>query len=172
MLRGEDLVSLGWCFWHRACFACLLCKAPLSLDIWQLLAKESDEWMEREAAHKVTQETIPVNEGKASTNHWQSKLKDGGVPVERRTVRPGAIELEKVPLCADCERKELPHRSQRQLMGQVTKSLDDGGLSISREAMLNDKGSEIEPLRLKKKDKIETDKVFPLVVRCGCRSSN
>ncbi|KAM9882075.1 mediator of rna polymerase ii transcription [Verticillium dahliae] len=24
-MRGEDCVSLGWCFWHRACYGCLLC---------------------------------------------------------------------------------------------------------------------------------------------------
>lgn len=25
VFRGDDCVSLGWCFWHRACYACLLC---------------------------------------------------------------------------------------------------------------------------------------------------
>lgn len=25
VLRGEECVSLGWCFWHRACYGCLLC---------------------------------------------------------------------------------------------------------------------------------------------------
>ncbi|KAI0480220.1 hypothetical protein GGR56DRAFT_687205 [Xylariaceae sp. FL0804] len=23
--RGDECVSLGWCFWHRACYGCLLC---------------------------------------------------------------------------------------------------------------------------------------------------
>lgn len=23
--RGDDCVSFGWCFWHRACYSCLLC---------------------------------------------------------------------------------------------------------------------------------------------------
>ncbi|KAI1417515.1 hypothetical protein F5Y13DRAFT_201117 [Hypoxylon sp. FL1857] len=25
VFRGEECVSLGWCFWHRACYGCLLC---------------------------------------------------------------------------------------------------------------------------------------------------
>jgi hypothetical protein len=24
VLRGDDCVSLGWCFWHRSCYGCLL----------------------------------------------------------------------------------------------------------------------------------------------------
>ncbi|KAK0737127.1 hypothetical protein B0T21DRAFT_401195 [Apiosordaria backusii] len=25
VFRGEDCVSLGWCFWHKACYGCLFC---------------------------------------------------------------------------------------------------------------------------------------------------
>lgn len=25
VLRGEEVVSLGWCFWHKHCFGCLTC---------------------------------------------------------------------------------------------------------------------------------------------------
>ncbi|KAK7225531.1 hypothetical protein V2G26_013534 [Clonostachys chloroleuca] len=25
IFRGEDCVSFGWCFWHKACYGCLLC---------------------------------------------------------------------------------------------------------------------------------------------------
>lgn len=25
VFRGDECVSLGWCFWHRACYGCLLC---------------------------------------------------------------------------------------------------------------------------------------------------
>ncbi|PHH88382.1 hypothetical protein CDD83_7615 [Cordyceps sp. RAO-2017] len=28
VLRGDECVSFGWCFWHRACFGCLLCGSP------------------------------------------------------------------------------------------------------------------------------------------------
>jgi hypothetical protein len=25
IFRGDECVSFGWCFWHRACYGCLLC---------------------------------------------------------------------------------------------------------------------------------------------------
>lgn len=25
VFRGDECVSLGWCFWHRACYGCLMC---------------------------------------------------------------------------------------------------------------------------------------------------
>ncbi|KAG6041366.1 hypothetical protein E4U41_004776 [Claviceps citrina] len=28
VLREADSVSFGWCFWHRACYGCLLCGSP------------------------------------------------------------------------------------------------------------------------------------------------
>jgi len=30
VVRGEEVVSLGWCFWHMSCFGCLLCGKSLS----------------------------------------------------------------------------------------------------------------------------------------------
>jgi len=30
-VRGDEVVSLGWCFWHRSCFGCLVCKAKMSV---------------------------------------------------------------------------------------------------------------------------------------------
>lgn len=32
IVRGEDVVSLGWCFWHKACFGCLVCLEPLPVE--------------------------------------------------------------------------------------------------------------------------------------------
>ncbi|KAK8904859.1 hypothetical protein QC760_007193 [Botrytis cinerea] len=29
IVRGDEVVSLGWCFWHRGCFGCLLCGVRL-----------------------------------------------------------------------------------------------------------------------------------------------
>ncbi|KAG9247634.1 hypothetical protein BJ878DRAFT_573048 [Calycina marina] len=31
IVRGEEVVSLGWCFWHRSCFGCLACGKSMSL---------------------------------------------------------------------------------------------------------------------------------------------
>lgn len=29
MIKGDEVVSLGWCFWHRGCFGCLMCGVRL-----------------------------------------------------------------------------------------------------------------------------------------------
>lgn len=29
IFRGDECVSFGWCFWHRACYGCLLCGSKL-----------------------------------------------------------------------------------------------------------------------------------------------
>ena len=29
IFRGDECVSFGWCFWHRACYGCLLCGSRL-----------------------------------------------------------------------------------------------------------------------------------------------
>ncbi|RKF56824.1 hypothetical protein GcC1_193012 [Golovinomyces cichoracearum] len=31
IVRGDDVVSLGWCFWHRSCFGCLICGMRIAL---------------------------------------------------------------------------------------------------------------------------------------------
>ncbi|KUJ21012.1 uncharacterized protein LY89DRAFT_715304 [Mollisia scopiformis] len=31
IVRGDEVVSLGWCFWHRACFGCLVCGTRMSV---------------------------------------------------------------------------------------------------------------------------------------------
>jgi hypothetical protein len=30
-VRGDEVISLGWCFWHRGCFGCLVCGARVDL---------------------------------------------------------------------------------------------------------------------------------------------
>lgn len=32
MVRSEEAVSLGWCFWHRHCFGCLICGDRLKIE--------------------------------------------------------------------------------------------------------------------------------------------
>lgn len=44
IVRGEDVVSLGWCFWHRnTCFCCMLCKAKLDIDRFNTDERVDDE---------------------------------------------------------------------------------------------------------------------------------
>jgi hypothetical protein len=29
----EEVVSLGWCLWHRSCFGCLFCRVPMTVPL-------------------------------------------------------------------------------------------------------------------------------------------
>lgn len=31
IVRSQEVVSLGWCFWHRSCFGCLLCATRIAV---------------------------------------------------------------------------------------------------------------------------------------------
>lgn len=33
IIRGDEVVSLGWCFWHRLCFGCLVCGTKMSVPV-------------------------------------------------------------------------------------------------------------------------------------------
>ncbi|KAI9645953.1 hypothetical protein NHQ30_005390 [Ciborinia camelliae] len=43
IVRGDDVVSLGWCFWHRGCFGCLLCGVRLGEKFLVNCESERDE---------------------------------------------------------------------------------------------------------------------------------
>lgn len=32
-MRGDEVVSLGWCFWHKSCFGCLICGTRMSVPV-------------------------------------------------------------------------------------------------------------------------------------------
>jgi hypothetical protein len=42
VVRGEEVVSLGWCFWHRGCFGCLICGTSLDPPIEVEVEEDSD----------------------------------------------------------------------------------------------------------------------------------
>lgn len=43
IVRGDDVVSLGWCFWHRGCFGCLLCGVRLGERVLMDCESESQK---------------------------------------------------------------------------------------------------------------------------------
>lgn len=72
MFRGDECVSLGWCFWHRACYGCLMCgdrRVVEGTRVEQLFEKDGD------------------TEGS-----------NAGTVAESRAGR----EVEKIPLCKRC----------------------------------------------------------------------
>ncbi|KAK0666206.1 hypothetical protein QBC41DRAFT_398910 [Cercophora samala] len=59
VFRGEDCVSLGWCFWHKACYGCLFCGSKIvarGTTIKELF--EEDGTGEDEKAKEV--DTVPM----------------------------------------------------------------------------------------------------------------
>ncbi|KAI1102974.1 hypothetical protein F4804DRAFT_353271 [Jackrogersella minutella] len=46
VFRGDECVSLGWCFWHRACYGCLFCGAKSVVtapSIAELFSDDEDD---------------------------------------------------------------------------------------------------------------------------------
>lgn len=73
MYRGDECVSLGWCFWHRSCYGCLLCGSRLvyqGVRVRELFDEQREE---------------------------EGVMREGG---SRRRKR--AREVDKIPLCALC----------------------------------------------------------------------
>lgn len=107
--RGSECVSLGWCFWHRACYGCLLCGSRLiaqGTTVRQLFCDDED-----------------------------STADATGQGVDIQNVATLAKEIQDVPLCAYCiadiEADKLDHAK---IMQKALRRTDktDGGLSRSR----------------------------------------
>ncbi|KJZ72953.1 hypothetical protein HIM_07716 [Hirsutella minnesotensis 3608] len=59
--RQDECVSLGWCFWHRACYGCLLCGSrricsgvPV-VSVFEDRAEADDAGMRRPRAFEITE---------------------------------------------------------------------------------------------------------------------
>jgi hypothetical protein len=118
-VRGDEVVSLGWCFWHRACFGCLVCGRQMDLRVFKDAGDSgcSTTWGAWDDC------------GKDGTgNGWSGKRK-----------RMIGVELEKVPLCVNCD-VEMEGKGEKTVMerGLETVSRFDGGLSRDRLEMLSE----------------------------------
>ncbi|ESZ98061.1 hypothetical protein SBOR_1592 [Sclerotinia borealis F-4128] len=116
IVRGDEVVSLGWCFWHRACFGCLLCGVSLGEGVLKDFEREGD------------------GDGEGDEGDEGS---DGG------NARKGT-ELDKIPLCEWCETEtKIKGFGEKKVLERglenVTKS--DGGLTRCRlEKLDEDRG--------------------------------
>jgi hypothetical protein len=87
-VRGDEVVSLGWCFWHRGCFGCLLCGVGLgNVNTWAVGGGEEEdgrgteldkiplcEWCEVETRDKGYGEKKVLERGLANVSRY-----DGGL---------------------------------------------------------------------------------------------
>jgi hypothetical protein len=44
IVRGEEVVSLGWCFWHIGCFGCLICRNRINVLQYHNHSPERAKW--------------------------------------------------------------------------------------------------------------------------------
>jgi hypothetical protein len=147
VVRGEEVVSLGWCFWHRACFGCLLCGASLRPPMVDELYAEGGRYNIRtERVEEITH------------------LPNG------RKFR-GGVELETIPLCVFCE-DAVQDLKEPQILENGLGNIDkrDGGLSRSRLHMMatssevdddepEQKGRTLVKTQRKKQDVTASEKV-------------
>ncbi|KAK3332538.1 hypothetical protein B0T19DRAFT_398296 [Cercophora scortea] len=109
VVRGDECVSLGWCFWHRACYGCLLCGSRL------------------------------VVRGVKARDLFESRSGggDGGKEgdVVEMAAGTSAREIEEVPLCANCMVEvDVDGLDEMSVVQKGLRRLEkvDGGLSRKR----------------------------------------
>jgi hypothetical protein len=59
IVRGNEVVSLAWCFWHQECFGCLVCGERLALPDLKR-AKKWGFWDGRGRRKGVELESVPL----------------------------------------------------------------------------------------------------------------
>lgn len=131
IVRGDEVVSLGWCFWHRGCFGCLVCGRGLGLDGYECESKlDGDGHGEGKGnGDVVVKEKDKEKEGK--WGEWD------GLDEGRGGKRKIGVELERIPLCGACD-TEAGDGDDGEILekGLLTVSRSDGGLSRDRLDML------------------------------------
>jgi hypothetical protein len=110
IVRGDEVVSLGWCFWHRSCFGCLFCKTSMPVP-------HVENW----------EDGIPIG------------TRNDANPIAGNTKpKCTGLELDEVPLCNVCMVEiagETADHVLKKGLEIVTRS--DGGLSRDRLGMLD-----------------------------------
>ncbi|KAK3369191.1 hypothetical protein B0T24DRAFT_356262 [Lasiosphaeria ovina] len=131
VVRGDECVSLGWCFWHRACYGCLLCGCRMVVrgpGVGEVFVDEDDEddgdEEEGEEEEEEEEEGMGVGVGVGV-----------GVLRECGTAR----EIDEVPLCANCLAEvdvdgDAAPADQPALVQKALRTVDrvDGGLARQR----------------------------------------
>lgn len=112
IFRGEECVSLGWCFWHRACYGCLLYGSKLVVTAPTLADLFDDD-----------------NKNVATGSRESRDGDDVGFGL-----RAGR-EITEVPTCANCLLGcETDSTDQKTIVHNALRRVDraDGGLARKR----------------------------------------
>ncbi|KAI1769008.1 hypothetical protein GGR53DRAFT_529722 [Hypoxylon sp. FL1150] len=116
VFRGDDCVSLGWCFWHRACYGCLLCGSRLVV-----------------AGPKLAELFDDNDDGDrvAASTSARGNREEGVVGLG---LGPGK-EIAEIPTCANCVvRSGVDSGNQQNVVQNVLRRVDriDGGMARQR----------------------------------------
>ncbi|KAB5516919.1 hypothetical protein GE09DRAFT_979293, partial [Coniochaeta sp. 2T2.1] len=111
VVRGDDCVSLGWCFWHKSCYGCLICGNRMVVRGWKVgevfgLGEGEEDKVEREE--------------KRCGDDWGMGK---------------AVEIDVVPLCAYCYVEVAAEEmDEGKMVGGALRRMEyrDGGLSRRR----------------------------------------
>ncbi|KAK3368234.1 hypothetical protein B0H63DRAFT_564974 [Podospora didyma] len=132
VVRRDECVSLGWCFWHRACYGCLLCGSRLvarGLSVAEIFADDGAEETEREVRRRLRR--------KRDRRGSRERLV-GGEEEEEDMVAMGTgrgREIAEVPLCANClVEVDIDGLDERSVVQKGLRKVDrvEGGLSRQR----------------------------------------
>ncbi|PBP26603.1 hypothetical protein BUE80_DR002507 [Diplocarpon rosae] len=123
IVRGDEVVSLGWCFWHKGCFGCLVCGTKLDVPgvVGDAICREGGR------------------QAKETSGEWGRRggSEDGVCAVGRS--RCIGVELEEIPMCGVCGVETAGESTDRVMeRGLETVTKFDGGLSRSRLDMLSE----------------------------------
>ncbi len=120
VVRGEECVSLGWCFWHRACYGCLFCGSRLLAQGVRVVDLYKDSGTPVENKDK---------------NGSQRRRGEKDTPRESSLHLGKPLKVEVVPLCANCVVEvELDKLDARSVLQRGLRRIDkvDGGLTRRR----------------------------------------
>jgi hypothetical protein len=127
IVRGDEVVSLGWCFWHRACFGCLVCGTKMNVP---------NHYSEYSSESK-------------RLRSWKGNGDEVGI--QTKSKRCIGVELDEISLCGVCG-IETAGESHGEVLerGLKTVSRFDGGLSRDRLGKLSEQQEEAKdaPRRL------------------------
>ena len=129
--RGDECVSLGWCFWHRACYGCLLCGSRAVCQGVRVAELFRDGDDDTDGGGDGDQDCDKIVHGDGMTDG------DGAaeVPADGRPGCSLGREITTPPLCAGClVETEMDELDRGAVVHKALQRMDrrDGGLARRR----------------------------------------
>lgn len=157
VLRGEECVSLGWCFWHKACYGCLLCGSkrvvrPPEVAVGEVLGngdakvENNDEMgrrgmLGRKRGREIDQ--VPLCKGCLVEVEGEEGLGDGDKDErEKVVVKKGLERIDRVDGGLTRQRWEMREgdkEKERKIEKDRTMNGGKGGLSSLRRGAVDDR---------------------------------